>query len=266
MAENGTLMTRPTEREGLASLRADWQAGKVTYGAWCAIASAAVTEVLCVAGLRYVCLDQQHGFFNDIALVDGLRAIERCGAVPLTRVNANVPWMIGKALDAGAFGVIVPLIESGADAAAAVAACRYPPRGVRSFGPSRTQLFYKPDSAQGFEDALCFVMVETRRGLDNVEEIAGTPGIDGIYIGPSDLSLGLGHANPPGPQSPELQAAFERVAAACKRHGIIAGMHCTDGATAAQFGQRGFQLVTCFKDTTLLANAAQREIASIERW
>lgn len=219
-------------------------------------------EVLCVPGIRYVCLDQQHGFFNDGSLVDGIRAIERCGVIPLSRVAANANWMIGKALDAGAQGVIVPMAEDAADAAAAVAACRFRPRGVRSFGPTRAQLFRKPEKAQGFEDVLCFVMVETKRGLTNVDEIARTPGLDGIYIGPSDLALALGYENPTGPESPELREAIDEIAAACFRNGIIAGMHCTDGGAAQRFGERGFRLITCFKDTTLIANAALKEVAT----
>jgi 4-hydroxy-2-oxoheptanedioate aldolase len=245
------------------SLRADWRAGEAAFGAWCSIPSAAAIEVMCVPGIRYACLDQQHGFFDDLTLVDGFRAIERCGAVPLTRVATNVAWMIGKALDAGALGVIVPMVEDRADAAAAVAACRYPPKGTRSYGPTRAQLFQKPETPRGFEDVLCFVMVETERGLANVEEIAGTPGVDGIYIGPSDLTLALGGASLGGPESPLLHEAIEQIAAACRQNGIIGGIHCVDGSSAGRFAERGFQLVTCFKDTTLIANAALREVASI---
>jgi 4-hydroxy-2-oxoheptanedioate aldolase len=256
-------MTPQSGREQIAGLRADWRAGKAAFGAWCAIPSAAAIEVLCVAGLRYACLDQQHGFFDDVTLVDGFRAIERCGVMPLTRVQANVPWMIGKALDAGAHGVIVPLVDDGEGAAAAVAACRYAPRGTRSYGPTRAQFFDKPGTPRDFEDVLCFVMVETERGLRNVDEIARTEGLDGIYIGPSDLTLGLGHANLGGPESPQLREPIEQIAAACRRSGIIAGIHCVDGASAGRFAQRGFGLITCFKDTTLIANAALREVASI---
>ncbi len=183
--------------------------------------------------------------------------------MPLTRVAANVSWMIGKALDAGALGVIVPLVEDGIAAAAAVAACRFAPRGTRSYGPTRAQLFDRPETPRGFEDVLCFVMVETELGLRNVDEIARTPGLDGIYIGPSDLTLGLGHATLAGPESPQLNGPLEQIAAACRRNGIIAGIHCVDGASAGRLAKRGFQLVTCFKDTTLIANAALREVASI---
>jgi 4-hydroxy-2-oxoheptanedioate aldolase len=243
-------------------LRADWKAGKAAFGAWCSIPSAGTIEWFCVEGIRYACLDQQHGFFDDPALVDGFRAIERCGVLPFSRVATNVPWMIGKALDAGAAGVIVPMVEDGADAAAAVAACRYPPGGTRSYGPTRAQLFERSATARGFEDVLCFVMIETERGVNNADEIARTPGLDGVYIGPSDLTLALGSATLAGPESALLHDAIEGIAAACRRHGIIAGIHCVDGASAARFAARGFQLVTCFKDTTLIASAALREVAS----
>ena len=256
-------MTQQSGRGRPLGLRADWEAGKATFGAWCSIPSAATIEVLCVPGIRYVCLDQQHGFFDDLTLVDGFRAIERCGAVPLTRVPMNFTWMIGKALDAGAHGVIVPMVEDAEDAAAAVAACRYPPRGTRSYGPTRAQLFDKPATAQEFENVLCFVMVETRRGLTNVRKIAGTPGVDGIYIGPSDLALALGQASPAGPELPLLHEPIEQIAAACRHYNIIAGIHCSDGASAGRFAGRGFKFITCFKDTSLIANAALREVESL---
>ncbi|MGA2394561.1 MAG: aldolase/citrate lyase family protein [Candidatus Lustribacter sp.] len=254
-------MTPPSGRGTLSALRAEWNAGKAAFGAWCSIPSAATIEWFCVPGIRYACLDQQHGFFDDLTLVDGIRAIERCGALPLVRVAMNVPWMVGKALDAGAAGVIVPMVEDGADAAAAVAACRYPPGGSRSYGPTRAQLFNKPETARGFEDVLCFVMIETERGLINADEIARTPGLDGIYVGPSDLTLALGSATLAGPESALLHEPIEQIAAACRQNGVIAGIHCVDGNSAARFAARGFQLVTCFKDTSLIANAALREVA-----
>ncbi len=250
-------------RVGISDLRADWRTGKSAFGAWCSIPSAGAIEVLCVPGVRYACLDQQHGFFDDLTLVDGFRAIERSGALPLTRVANNVPWMIGKALDAGALGIIVPMVEDGADAAAAVAACRFAPSGTRSYGPTRAQVFDKRETARDYEDVICFVMIETERALANVDEIARTPGLDGIYVGPSDLALALGHPDVVGPESPSLREPIERIAEACRRNGIVAGIHCVDGASARRFAELGFQLVTCFKDTTLIANAALREIASI---
>src|SRR5690606_1042151 len=130
-----------------------------------------------------------------------------------------------KALDAGAQGVVVPLVNTRAQAAAAVAACRYPPKGVRSFGPTRAALISESRDAASLGDSvLCFVMVETREGLENIDEIASTPGLDGIYIGPADLALGLGLAPDLDKTDPEHVAAVDRILKACKKNGIVAGI------------------------------------------
>ena len=135
-------------------------------------------------------------------------AIEARGAVPLARVLYNEPWMVNRVLDLGAAGVIVPLVGSAADAKRAVSGCRYPPRGVRSYGPLRAALTVgSADPERLAAGALCFVMVETREGLEHVEEIAATRGLDGIYIGPSDLSLGLGRE--PGHGGDVLEQAID---------------------------------------------------------
>src|ERR1700761_3364211 len=171
-------------------LRAKFEAGEAAFGIWAGIPSSITAEVAAVAGYDYVCVDLQHGMSDEATMVSMFHATQAGGAVPLARLAWNEPWLIMRALDLGAAGVILPLIDNAAEAARAVAACRYPPHGRRSYGPIRAEIIAGtavPDELGA--DALCFAMIETREGLENLDEIAATPGIDGLYIGPSDLSI-----------------------------------------------------------------------------
>src|SRR6185437_10004517 len=167
------------------------------------------------------------------------------------RVLYNEPWQINRVLDLGAAGVIVPLVGSAADAKRAVSGCRYPPHGVRSYGPLRAALTIgSADPERLAAGALCFVMIETRHGLENVEEIAATRGLDGIYVGPSDLSLGLGRE--PGHGGDVLEHAITRVREACASARIVAGMHCNGGGEEArERAAAGFRMVTVGSDSAL---------------
>jgi 4-hydroxy-2-oxoheptanedioate aldolase len=215
-----------------------------------------------VEGVDYVCIDQQHGLVDYPAMIEMLRAIEGRGVVPLTRVPVNQGWIIGKALDAGVQGVIVPMVSTGAEARAAVEACRYAPKGVRSFGPVRSTLTMgSRDITVVGDEVLCFVMVETREGVERIDEIAATPGLDGIYVGPADLALGLGLPPDLDKQEPEHVEAVERILDACRRHKIIAGIQCGTGRSARVHAQKGFQLVTFTKDTNLLPAAVGKEVS-----
>lgn len=246
-----------------SNLRAKWKAGGVAFGAWAALPDAFAAELMCVPGVDYVCIDQQHGLVDYVAAVEMLRAIEGRGVVALTRVPANQGWLIGKALDAGIQGVVVPMVSTAAEAREAVAACRYFPRGNRSFGPVRASMVMDSrDMAVVGDSVLCFVMVETREGVERVDEIAATPGLDGIYVGPADLALGLGLPPNLDKEEPEHKAAVARILDACRRHNIIAGIQCGSGKSARKFADQGFQLVTFTKDSSLLPAAVEKEVAA----
>ena len=241
-------------------LKAAWAEGRTAFGLWSAIPSSFSAEIVAGAGVDYVCVDQQHGVVDYASMVPMLQAIGAAGAAPITRVLSNDPYRIMKALDAGALGVIVPLVNNAGEATRAVAACRYPPHGIRSYGPIRASSVIgsrDPDDLAG--EVMCIVMVETREGLENVEEIAATPGIDGIYIGPADLALSLGL--PPSTRVTEAAhiKAVRRIREACKKHGIIAGMHASSGRWAKQHAEAGFGMVTVASDASLLSDAARRE-------
>lgn len=253
---------KPLPSYRAAHLRQAWKNGHRALGAWAAVDSAFSAELMCVPGVDYVCIDQQHGVIDYPQMLAMLRAIELHGIVPFTRVPANEPWLIGKVLDAGAQGVIVPMVSSRAEAQRAVSACRYGNGGTRSYGPIRSSMTMDSrEMAVLGGEVLCFVMVETREGVDNIEEIASTPGLDGIYIGPADLAIGLGLPPDLDKDEPEHKAAVKKILQTCQANNIIPGIQCGSGKAARQQIENGFQLVTFFKDSAAIAAATERELA-----
>ncbi len=242
-------------------LRAKWNQGQATFGLWAGIDSSLTAELAAAAGFDYVCVDLQHGMSDERTMVAMFQAIAGAGSVPLARLAWNEPWLIMRALDLGAGGVIVPLVGSGDEARRAVEACKYPPHGNRSYGPIRAQHVVGSSAPSDLADSVvCFAMVETRDGLDRLEEIAATQGLDGIYIGPADLSLALGRT--PGAGGELLDEAITRVRETCDAHGVIPGMHCDGGEAAQAFAARGFKLITVGVDSSLLKSTLARELAA----
>lgn len=224
--------------------------GTAAIGLWASIPSALTAEAAALAGPDYVVCDQQHGALEPVTLMAMLTAIAGAGVAPLVRVARNEPFAIGQALDLGAGGVIVPMVESGEEAARAVSACRYAPEGTRSFGALR---------AGAGDGPLCLVMIETRRGLENAAEIAATPGLDGVYVGPSDLALSLGLQPTIRLEHPPVLEALAVIHAACADAGVIAGVHCL-AAEDVPMQAEHFAMVTAGGDTLLLAGAAAQAL------
>ncbi|MDI9971972.1 MULTISPECIES: aldolase/citrate lyase family protein [Rhodococcus] len=237
-------------------------------GYWSVIDSPVSTEWLAHVGWDYIALDLQHGLIGYSGMVAGLTAIDASGStVGMIRVESNDPTPIGRALDAGAAGVIVPLVNTAEEAARAVAAATYPPAGVRSYGPMRSQLRIGPTPADANRDTVVVVMIETPQGLANVEEICAVPGLDGVYVGPSDLRLAVGGAHPNDPTvDDEFEAAVARVREAAAAAGIAAGIHTPDGAVAARRLAEGYTFATVASDLTHLkaASAAHLKAATGE--
>ncbi|MFI6369862.1 HpcH/HpaI aldolase/citrate lyase family protein [Streptomyces sp. NPDC050546] len=249
------MATGRTPAEFTAALRAREQ----LIGYWSLLDSPIAAERLARLGYDYLAFDAQHGLFGYQGMLNNLLATDTRGstAVGMVRVEANDLTYIGKALDAGATAVIVPLIDNAQDAADAVAAVRYPPLGRRSYGPMRSQLRIGPDPADTHAQTAVLAMIETADGLANVEEICATDGLDGIYVGPSDLRLALGGATSTDPSlQEEFEQALARVSKAAEAAGIAAGIHNPDGASAARRLAQGYTFATVACDLIHLQQAA----------
>ena len=233
-------------------------------GYWVATDNPVATERIASLGYDYLCLDMQHGLISYAGMVTNIMATDAGGSASVVRVGANDAGLIGRALDAGARAVIVPLVNTAEEAAAAVAACRYQPGGIRSFGPSRAPLRIGAGDVASVDAAVaCIVMIETAAGLANVEAICSTPGLDGVYVGPSDLSIALGAATAGAVADlPAFDEGLAAVRAAAERAGIACGMHCGDGDTAARRLSEGFTYVSISSDLLHLQAAASAHLAA----
>lgn len=241
-----------------------WKEGKATVGAWLTLPDSFAAEIMAQQGFDWLTVDLQHGLIDYTTAVPMLQAISTTSAVPFVRVPWNDPAIIMKVLDAGAYGVIVPLVNNPAEAERAVGACRYPPRGYRSNGAIRGRYYGGADyNAHANETIAVILMIETREGLANVDEIAAVDGVDALYIGPSDLGYALGMQPKLDNEEPEHVAAVEKILEACKRHGIAAGIHTGGAAFTARWLERGFQMVTLTSDEVSLVRGVQAQLRDL---
>ncbi|MGH3359324.1 MAG: HpcH/HpaI aldolase family protein [Nocardioidaceae bacterium] len=217
--------------------------GQPALGTWCSLPSIPVVEVVAGVGFDWICVDLQHGHASQADLHAVLRATE---APTLVRIPWNEPAAIMHALDVGAAGVVIPMVHDGAAARAAVDSCRYAPRGTRSWGPMR----HGRPPAGANDDVVCIVMIESVAAVEAVDEIVRTPGVDGVLVGPADLSLSAY-----GELGGDLEAMKTRVAAACSDAGVWAGIACRGPQDAAHAYLLGFRLLLLGWDLTLLENA-----------
>ncbi|WP_414439766.1 HpcH/HpaI aldolase family protein [Burkholderia sp. 22PA0106] len=231
-------------------------AARPIINAWLSMPSGYAAEVVATQGFDSATVDLQHGMIGFDMAVSMLQAISATDATPLVRCLSLDPPAIMKLLDAGAYGVICPSIDTPAMARQLVAACRYPGGGIRSFGPARGLLYGGADYfAHANETVLAIAMIESREALDHLDDIVSTPGLDGIYIGPNDLALSLGAA-PGGAVADIVEAEIARILESACRHGRIAGIFCNDGAAARMRIEQGFHLVTPGNDANALATAS----------
>lgn len=217
-------------------------------------------EALARAGVEYVCCDNQHGLIDYQATVPMIQGILVGGSNPIARAPWNEPGIIGKLLDAGAQGVIVPMVNTEAEAQAAVAACRYPPHGARSFGPAGVGPRVAGYFDSSAEQVAAIVMVETVEALGNVDAIVNTPGVDAVYVGPADLSISLGL--PPGnnDDAPEFVEALETIVAACQNAGVVPGIHSSGSLTPRRL-EMGFKMITVTASLVAMGVGVRAELA-----
>lgn len=236
-------------------LHAVWRRGEAAVNGWCSIPSSVTAELVARQDYDSITVDLQHGLIDYQCALTMMQAINAAGDAT---VIARPPWLepgiIMKLLDAGAWGILCPMVSTPADAEALVRACHYAPRGQRSVGPTRAMMLHGPGYIQGANEVVVtLAMIETREALDNVEAIARTPELTGLYIGPSDLAQSLGHPIQVDPTGAEVMAAIERILAAAKAAGIKAGMHCMMPDYARQMARKGFDFVTLGNDVRMLS-------------
>lgn len=229
-------------------------------GGWCHVDSPYVAEVMGSAGFDWCCIDMQHGLADRASLVPMVQALELRGCPVLARVPESCDAAIGHALDAGAHGVIVPMVTSADRAREAASHCHYPPRGVRSFGPLRAKLAAPADSADDRLAPRCYVMIEDRAGLENLSAIAAAPGVSGIFLGPADLGLSL-WGDPRRTHDESLLEIGAEVARACQDAGILAGVFAGGASAAADWSRIGFTMIAVDSDSSLLMRASRALVA-----
>jgi 4-hydroxy-2-oxoheptanedioate aldolase len=229
------------------TMRRTWEHRPV-LGAWCTIGSPAAIELMADSGYDFLILDCQHGEVGMPGLEPMLRALGGTDVTPVVRVPVGDYSTIGRALDGGAQGIIVPMVETREQAERAARAMRYQPDGTRSYAVTRAARRLGSDPAAVNREVTLLVMIETVTGLANAEEIASVPGVDGIFVGPADLALTMGHAPGATGPSPVVDEALDRIAAVCADHGIVAGL-----AGGAEYARRGFRVLTVANDRGLLA-------------
>lgn len=238
-------------------IRQLWAEGKPAFNCWITLPGMLAAEMLAHQGWHSLTIDTQHGHSDFSQMAAMFAAISTTDTVPLMRVAWNTPGDVMRALDAGAYGVICPNIDTPEDCAKFIGACHYPPAGYRSFGPKRGLLYGGADYVLHANDTiLTIVQIESRMGLDNLDAIAAVPGLDMLYVGPSDLGLALGRQARQNQTDPVVMEAVGRILAAAKNRGLRAGMHCAGADYARAMVDKGFDFVTVTSDELLLAQGA----------
>jgi len=247
-------------------LRTLWSEDKAAVNGWLAIANSFCAETMAHQGWDTLTIDLQHGVVDYQAMVGMLQAISTTATVPIVRVPWLEPGIIMKTLDAGAYGVICPMVNTREEAQRFVAYTSYAPKGTRSFGPVRALLYGGADYPTQANDTIVrFAMIETAQALDNLDAILSVEGLDAIYIGPSDLSLALGCKPSFDDVEPKVAQAIDHIVARAKAHGVVAGIHNGRSDVAKARIARGFRFVTVSSDARLIAAGSQQVLSEMRQ-
>ena len=243
-----------------------FKAGKPIINSWLAVPSSFSAEVMANQGWDSLTIDMQHGLIDYPNAVNMLQAISTTETTPMARVNWNEPGQIMKILDAGCYGIICPMVSNRKEAERFVQACQYPPKGFRSFGPIRASIYGGGDYAQhADQEILKLAMIETKEALEKLDEILDTPNLDGIYIGPADLSLAVGEE--PGFDKADNTKAYKeilRILDAAKKRNLLAGIHNGSSEYAQKMLDKGFNLVTVGSDSRYIVSGAKSDLEKLK--
>lgn len=245
-------------------LRTLWSEDRAAINGWLAVPNSFSAELMAQQGWDTLTIDMQHGLIDEAAMLTMLQAISTTPAVPIVRVPWLEPGILMKALDAGAYGVICPMINTREDAQNLVAWTHYAPQGTRSFGPVRAAIYGGADYAQQANQTIvAFAMIETVQALDHLDAILSVEGLDAIYIGPSDLSLSLGCKPQFDDVDPPVAQAIDHILDRARAHGVKAGIHNGRPDVAKARIARGFRFATVSSDARILAAGAQQLLAAM---
>mgnify|MGYP000996643356 FL=1 len=243
-----------------------FKTGKPIINSWLSVPSSFSAEIMANQGWDSVTIDMQHGLIDYHNAVNMLQAISTTTTVPLARVNWNEPGQIMKILDAGSYGVICPMVSNRKEAENFIKACQYPPKGYRSFGPIRANIYGGSDYVNHADnEILKLAMIETKEALENLNEILDTPNLDGVYVGPADLSLAIGEE--PGFDRPEKTKAYReilRILEAAKKRNLLAGLHNGSAEYAQKMINIGFNLVTVGSDARYISSGAKSDLEKLK--
>ena len=258
----GSVTDSPRSITLKTKLRDIWNSGRGAVNGWLSAPNAVMAEVTGKAGFDSVTIDLQHGLNDYQAALAMLQALAASDSTPMARVPWLEPGIVMKLLDAGTLGIICPMVNTRADAERLVHYANYAPVGTRSFGPTRAMLAYGADYVSRANDTVVtLAMVETAEALENVEAITTTPGLTGVYVGPSDLALSMGHTPKLDPEEPTVVEAVGRILEACRKAGVRCGIHCLAPSYANRMLGMGFDLVTLGSDIRLYSAACSAAIA-----
>jgi 4-hydroxy-2-oxoheptanedioate aldolase len=231
--------------------------GKPALGTWLSLGNALAAEQLTRLGFDWLNIDQEHAPIDATLTLHLLQAISLGGAIPLCRVPWNEPVWIKRCLDAGAYGVVVPMVNSRAEAEQAVAACKYPPAGTRGIGGLRTRLYGGADYVERANDEILVVIqIEHIEAVERADEILSVPGIDAYFVGPNDLCASMGLKPATEPDHPQYHDALEHVKQVAAGYHVAAGLHVGSAETARHYIEGGYQFIALASDGALLASAA----------
>ena len=243
-----------------------WENGDYVVNGWLHIPAGWSAEVMAHAGFDSLVVDMQHGMSSFETVVTMFQAISTTDTVPMARVPWNEPGIIGNLLDAGAYGIICPMVNSAEECERFVGACRYFPDGYRSKGPTRARIYAGDDYAEhANREVIAMAMIETKTAVDQAFDITAVPHLDGIYVGPGDLSLTLGGGEIGRDlDEPIFNEAIAEILAACEKNNIVAGIHTANPEQAGRMIERGFRFVTISSDSGLLGQIAQNSVAELK--
>jgi 4-hydroxy-2-oxoheptanedioate aldolase len=242
--------------------------GETVFTGWCALPAPIIAETIAREGFNTVTIDQQHGLWDTAEMAAGILAVRAAGAAPVVRIPLGLFAQASRALDLGAEGIIAPMINTVADAKAFVGAAKFPPLGERSWGPTRAMTLAGVSDMKTYlrdanENIVTLAMIETRTAMDNLDAIAAVPGIDVLFVGPSDLSIGLTNAVELDPHSKTVEAALDKIVAAANKAGKIAGLYCANAERAVACAKRGIRFLAVGSDLGFLRAGTAAQLKAL---